>query len=134
MDLNSGLLAWLNIKRTGSRTPALGSRELAVLDILWRHDNLSAQQVLDKLSGQSISLSTVQSTLERLQRKAVVTRTKLSRTYLYSVNLRREDLICTLLQDITDEIAGGDMAPVVSGFMDYLEQSPAAGKTKPDHD
>lgn len=119
---------WLTAGRRAKRTPALGERELAVLNALWEADRdrggaLSAQQVLERMPAEPLALSTIQSTLERLCRKSLVDRRKEARAYLYRPLLNRQELISSLLHDISREIAGGDIAPMVSGFMDYLEAS-----------
>lgn len=121
MARRSGIIGWLNIKRPLSRTPSLGSRELAVLELLWRERSLTAQQLLDRLAqSEDIGLSTVQSTLERLHRKKLLNRFKRARAYYYYPDISRDEIVSSLLHDITAEIAGGDLAPVVSGFMNYL--------------
>lgn len=120
MQAADGLFKWLSIKRCKARAPALGARELAVLDILWGASSLSAQQVLERMPGGDISLSTIQSTLERLQRKEIVQRDKRCRAFFYSARMTRGELIRLLFEDIAEEIAGGDMAPMVSGFMEFL--------------
>ncbi len=117
---NSGLTGWLGVKRPAARIPALGGRELAVLEILWRRGQVSAQQVLEQMSEPSLALSTVQSTLERLHRKDLVSRAKLGRAYYYRATLAKSDMISNLLRDIAQEITGGDMAPMISGFMGYI--------------
>lgn len=122
MAHNTGIIGWLNIKRSKSLTPSLGTRELAVLELLWQERSLSAQQLLDRLvKSEDIGLSTVQSTLERLHRKKLLKRIKKARAYYYQPEVSRNDIVSSLLHDITAEIAGGDLAPVVSGFINYLE-------------
>jgi predicted transcriptional regulator len=113
-------MSWFEARRRRTRTPVLGERELAILDVLWRHGRLSAQQIGARLPGSAISLSTVQSTLERLHRKGLVARSKSSRAYHYRPQVTREQIISSLLHDITEQLAGGDMAPVVSGFIAYI--------------
>lgn len=130
MNTAGGLFEWLSIRRRSARAPALGARELKVLDMLWDSGALSAQQVLDHMPAEHISLSTVQSTLERLQRKHLVERTKRCRAFFYTPKLTRHDLIRLLLEDIGEEIAGGDVASMVSGFLEYLgAQDRVAAKT-----
>jgi len=108
------------IGRTRSRTPSLGERELAVLGVLWRESPLTAQQVLEDLPGRGVSLSTIQSTLERLHRKGVLERRKEVRAFVYAPLVERQDLVSSLLHDIADDIAGGDLATMLSGFMEFL--------------
>jgi len=121
-ETKPGLLKWLNVALRNERIPPLGKRELLIMQILWKTNPLSAQEIL---AGMAVgrSLSTVQSTLERLYRKNLVRRSKKSRSYYYTPALSREALISTLLHSITDEIANGDMAPVISGFADYIDKA-----------
>ncbi len=106
------------LKKT--RLPELGNRELDVLEILWRNEAMTSQATLMQLRGEAISLSTVQSTLERLHRKGMVSRNKAGRSYVYRAKLSRENIISRLMHDIADSFADGDAAPMVSGFLDYL--------------
>lgn len=114
------LISWLGIKPRAARAPALGRRELAVLDILWQHGELAAQDVLLHMPTTSIGLSTVQTTLERLCRKQLLVRCKSGRAYRYRAAISKADVISKLLHDIAAEIAGGDTTVMVSGFMDYM--------------
>lgn len=126
---NGGIIAWLTTRRQGTTTPSLGARELAVLECLWRDGSLSALQVQRRMEHTGVRLSTVQSTLERLHRKQLVRRQKHARAYRYSAEIERRELVHSLLRDITREIAGGNVAPVVSGFMEYLAEADPALQT-----
>jgi len=119
MNTTDSLKRWFGLKPARARTPSLGKRELAVLEVLWQDGAQQAQQVLDQLP-EDITLSTVQSTLERLHRKALLQRHKAGRAYVYQAVISRADIISSLLHDMTAEISAGDMEPVVSGFIDYL--------------
>ncbi len=100
--------------------PDLGERELDVLEVLWKGGQRSAQDVQNALPGDAVSLSTVQSTLERLHRKELVGREKSGRAYQYEVRVSRSQLIGGLLRDLAQDVAGGDVAPMLSGFLDYV--------------
>jgi predicted transcriptional regulator len=119
------LTRWFPGSRKRARTPSLGERELAVLDVLWQHAPRTAQEVKDQMPGRAVSLSTIQSTLERLHRKDVLLRQKRSRAFYYAPKLQRGELISSLIRDIADDIAGGDVASMVSGFMDFLGEERA---------
>jgi|TARA_R100000005_G_scaffold92923_2_gene67305 predicted transcriptional regulator len=108
------------------RAPHLGERELAVMNLLWRGQSLSATQLLDAMPTADIGLSTVQSTLERLYRKGLVSREKEARAFVYRHSIEREELIRALLRDITQDIAGGDLLPVISGFARYVAEDDTA--------
>lgn len=126
-EASPGLRNWFGVKRRGSGLPPLGQRELSVLEVLWAGGPLSAQQVLERLPAAGIGLSTVQSTLERLGRKGILQREKAGRAYVYRALLSRSEIIGSLLRDIAQELAGGDRAAMISGFMDYLgDEAPAS--------
>lgn len=102
------------------RAPTLGTRELDVMKILWQADALSAKQVLEKLGPTALSLSTMQSTLERLHRKELITREKSGRHYLYCAVVSQSDMVSQLMGEISEQIADGDLAPMISGFMSFM--------------
>ncbi len=120
--ITEGLGRLLDQRRKKNRGPTLGSRELEVMKILWGEGELSAQQVLERLTDESLSLSTMQSTLERLHRKELVRRQKSGRFYIYQATVTRETIISQLLGDIAQQISDGDMAPMISGFMSFVDQ------------
>lgn len=113
---------WFAFFRRASRTPALGKRELSVLEVLWDSAPLTAQQVYQRVGYTRIGLNTVQSTLERLCRKGLIRREKTGRAYSYSPRTKREELISSLLADIERDIASGDMAAMISGFRAYIDE------------
>lgn len=106
--------------------PSLGPREIEVLKMLWRNGELSAQQLLDLIDGNNITLSTMQSTLERLHRKQLVNRSKSGRSYRYTASIDQSTVISCLLQDISSQISDGEMAPMVSGFMSFVSGESAS--------
>lgn len=90
-----------------------------MLEQLWSAGPLSAQQIRDRLGPASVTLSTIQSTLERLHRKQLVHRAKSGRAFLYSAAIARSTLISRLLGDLAREVGGGKLAPIVSGFVEF---------------
>lgn len=125
---NSGRAPWF-ARRRAQRLPELGTREVEVLEILWAEQSASAQEVLAKLEGARLSLSTVQSTLERLHRKQLLARSKVGRAYHYRALVSQSQLISGLMNDLADDVAAGKLAPMLSGFVDYLRmKSPALGE------
>lgn len=115
-------LRTLRLRKAHSRTPSLGERELAVLNILWADSELTVSEVHNRMGDSDISVNTIQSTLERLVRKNLLTRQKQARAYLYSAAVSRATLISSLLRDIRRDVAGGEMVPMVSGFAEFLAE------------
>jgi len=117
------------VKTKATRAPVLGSRELSLLDILWSSepDSMSAQDVLNKLSSsntqllESISINTIQSTLERLVKKDLLDRSKVGRAFFYKTRVPKQQLIGGLIRDIAQDMSRGDMQVMISGFMDFIE-------------
>ena len=103
------------------RLPEIGRRELDALEVLWTHGALTAQAALAHMHSAGISLSTVQSTLERLSRKELVEREKVGRAFVYSAAVSKQTIISRMMREIADSLTGGDSAPMVSGFLDYLD-------------
>jgi predicted transcriptional regulator len=104
-----------------ARVPALGALELTMLKLLWASATaLDARTVHAALAPRRLTLSTVQATLERLQRKSLLTRTKVGRAYFYAAAVTRENLIGSLIRDVASRISEGELEPVISGFVDLV--------------
>lgn len=126
---------FLGIKQKPPRMPVLGSRELSVLALFWAAGRpvLSATDVHEAVQQDhcqspldAISLNTLQSTLERLHRKELLLREKSGRAFIYRAACSKQDIIQRLLHDIAEDMTDGDMAPMISGFMEYVStQDPA---------
>jgi predicted transcriptional regulator len=109
--------------------PVLGKREIQTLDFFWTQANcvLSASNVLQLLEQQSkngsseITINTVQSTLERLWRKGLLTRSKEGKAYYYSSRYSKQEVISSLLLEIQDEMGQGDELVMLSGIVEYLQ-------------
>ena len=114
------IMSWLGGGSREARLPDIGTRELHALDVLWANGTLTAQATLEKMQTDDLSLSTVQSTLERLTRKQLVKREKVGRAYAYTAAISKQGIISRLISEIADSLAGGETAPMVSGFLDYM--------------
>lgn len=101
----------------------LGELEIAVLNWLWRVGELDAKTLHQQLMAErKLSLSTVQSTLERLYRKQLVLRNKQGHAYLYQSALSRAEVIGQVVSDVVDRFANGYLSPVLSSFIDVAEK------------
>jgi predicted transcriptional regulator len=110
--------------RNGERAPPLGALELTMLKLLWSAtDPLDARAVHEAVASRRISLSTVQATLERLQRKGLLARSKVGRAYVYSPAVTREGLIGSLIRDVAARLAEGELEPVISGFVELVSEA-----------
>jgi predicted transcriptional regulator len=109
---------WLS-RKAATRVPDLGPRELDVLDRLWKTQPLTAAELVHQLDVNVVTLSTMQSTLERLHRKGMVNRKKQGRAFVYRASLTRPQLISLMFRDLAEDFGNGDPAPLISGFVDF---------------
>ena len=99
--------------------PYLGELELAVLEALWTHgplDAKSAHRIIGTRRG--IALNTVQSTLERLFRKQLLGREKISHAYVYASAVEREALMEKLIEEVVETFSNGHSEPMLVAFVD----------------
>lgn len=107
----------ISIRGFQRRTLALGDRERHVLDVLWKHGEADAQSIQELLDEQPpLSLSTVQSTLERLTRKGLLKRKKEGRMFRYVSAISRDDLTGLLVAELVGSLAKPTAA--AAGFVD----------------
>lgn len=102
--------------------PALGKLEVAVLECIWAEGELSAKEAHDTVGAQrGIALNTVQSAMERLYRKGLLSRVKASHAYRYSASVARPQLLANLINDVLGRF-GNDSASSVAAIVDAAEQ------------
>ncbi|WP_300395891.1 BlaI/MecI/CopY family transcriptional regulator [Henriciella sp.] len=78
----------------------LGDLEVATLEAIWSWGKTDARDLYKHFSrSRGISLSTVQSTLERLHRKRLLFRDKVSHAYVYSPAESREAVMARLVDE-----------------------------------
>lgn len=96
----------------------LGELELHVLQVLWQQPHIDAREVREKLGvARAPSLSTVQSTLERLYRKTYVDRIKQGHAYTYHASVSRGSLLGRMLGDVIQLLHDGRMETILSSFV-----------------
>jgi predicted transcriptional regulator len=101
--------------------PPLGELELAVLEHLWRSgeaDVLETHSAIGKRRG--ITPNTVGSALERLLRKGLVERRKVSHAYRYAPRVGREELAARRVMEAAGGAAALSDAGLLSAFVDLV--------------
>ncbi|WP_144394557.1 BlaI/MecI/CopY family transcriptional regulator [Pleionea sediminis] len=82
-------------------SPHLGDLEVKVLEYLWEHSQGTAKSVHEQLSDErKISVNTVQSALERLYRKNLLSRRKQSHSYIYTALASKQAVLGQLINDM----------------------------------
>lgn len=104
--------------------PPLGDLEIAVLEDIWQFGPSDVKKVHARVGcSRSISLNTVQSTLERLFRKELLQREKISHAYEYSAGVSRQELVSKLVESTVRRVSGPQPDVLLSAFVDLAARA-----------
>lgn len=97
----------------------LGELERIIMKRLWGSGPGDAKS-LHKSIGRPrhITLNTVQSTVERLFRKGLLDREKVSHAYVYAPRVTREQFSAEIMRELVRELFGGTLKPVLAALVD----------------
>jgi predicted transcriptional regulator len=102
----------------------LGDLEASVLARLWDGGPADAKTVHAAIgTGRRISLNTVQSAMERLFRKDLLARDKVSHAYVYRPRLTRTQVGARLLGQLADQLSGRSQDGLLFAFSDLTEHA-----------
>ncbi len=105
---------------TSSQLTKLGDLEKAVLEDLWAHGACDVKEVHGRVGiERGIALNTVQSTLERLHRKALLSREKISHAYVYRPCVAREELMGAMIAGLVGSLGAAQSSSMLSAFVDF---------------
>lgn len=111
-----------------SRFPigGLGELERAVLEELWSRGPADVKAVHRAVGvARGIAPNTVQSTLERLHRKGLTTRSKRGRAYEYAASLSRREWLGRAIEDLVRGVPGTGADSVAAAFVDVAQRTGA---------
>ena len=83
--------------------------ELRIMQVLWENGASTVKAVQEKLPGESLAYTTVQTMLNVLQRKGKVKRRLVGRAYEYRPVLSRERALRDAAGDLLDRMFGGSV-------------------------
>lgn len=83
--------------------------ELRIMQVLWENGASTVQTVQEKLPGESLAYTTVQTMLNVLQRKGKVKRKLVGKAYEYRPLLSRERALRDAAGDLLDRMFGGSV-------------------------
>lgn len=102
----------------------LGELERAVMEYLWGAGPADVKGVHRAIgTGRSITVNTVQSTMERLYRKGLLRREKVSHAFVYTAALARKEYGMTLVQEVVRNVLGSETEPMLSAFVDIAART-----------
>jgi predicted transcriptional regulator len=104
--------------------PRLGELETAVLKHLWAIGAAEAREVHGTLGeAKGITLSTVQSTLERLHRKGLLLREKVGHAYRYAPAMTPERFRAQAIADAAGDLRGAAAEGVIAAFVELAHRA-----------
>jgi len=100
--------------------PHLANAELAVMELLWEEDRMTARAIRDELYPDATRAQhgTVQRLLQRLEDKGFVERDRALPVHLFSAVISREAYACSQLESLADKLTGGSLAPLLTHMIE----------------
>jgi predicted transcriptional regulator len=101
--------------------PTLGDLEVAILEFVWRHPDTTVKDTHAAVGVErAISLNTIQSTLERLVRKELLSRRKVGHSFQYSPLISRDELITAAIHDALGRF-GAEPSAALASFIESTD-------------
>lgn len=108
--------------KSNTNPPPLGELEIQVLEHLWQHSDATAKEFHEAVShARPGSLNTIQSAMERLFRKGLASRKKVSHSYRYSAKVAKADLLGNLINDVVGRFSS-DSHSSAAAILNAAEQ------------
>ncbi len=102
----------------------LGDLEIAVLEEIWKTGQGEARALHQRIGAErGNSLSTIQSTLERLHRKDLLARERVSHAYVYSPLETREAVMACLIECALSRFTDGRGEGLLAAFSGFAESA-----------
>jgi predicted transcriptional regulator len=110
--------------KTPSKLPRLGELELAVLEHLWKVPDGDVHETHRAVgTGRGISPNTVGSALERLVKKGLLAREKVSYAYRYQAAIGREAFQAQKLVEAAGGLRALGKSGLLAAFVDLVSES-----------
>jgi len=101
----------------------LGDLEMATLEHIWQVGEGDAKSVHAELGvARGITHNTVQSTLDRLHKKHILLRRKVSHAFIYSASFSRSDFLSQAISAVA-EMVRGDTGDILTAFVDFAART-----------
>ena len=99
--------------------PPLANAELAVMELLWEQDRLTARRIRERLYPDSSTAQhgTVQRLLQRLEDKGFVERDRDLPVHLFRAQISRQDYAGSQIESLAEKLTGGAVAPLITHLL-----------------
>lgn len=101
-------------------TERLTNAEMAVMELLWKSEQLTARQIRERLYGDSEKAQhgTVQRLLQSLEEKGFVQRDRSLGVQLFAAAIGREAYGGLQLESLAEKLTGGSIAPLLTHLLE----------------
>ena len=102
------------------KQPSLTNAELAVMNLLWKNDRLTAREIREQLYPDATKAQhgTVQKLLQRLEDKEYVERDRRLSVHLFSAAISRRTYAGQQLETLADKLTAGSFAPLITHLIE----------------
>jgi BlaI family penicillinase repressor len=104
--------------------PKISESEWMVMRVLWAKSPLTANDVIEQLTGKTKwKPKTIKTLIDRLVKKGAVKFEKEGRRYRYYPAVGQDECIATERQSFLRRVYGGTMKPMLAAFLEDAELS-----------
>ncbi len=98
----------------------LANAELAVMELLWAADRLTARHIREELypDARKAQHGTVQRLLQRLEDKGFVERDTELPVHFFSAAISKQEYACSQLESLAEKLTGGSLAPLITHMIE----------------
>lgn len=98
----------------------LANAELAVMELLWNAESLTAREIREKLypDDRKAQHGTVQRLLQRLVEKGYAIQDRSHSVHFFSAAVSHEAYLAGQMEDIADKLTSGSFAPLISHLVE----------------
>lgn len=101
------------------KPPNLGEQELEVLRYVTDRAPISVREVAEQFGEpRGLARTTILTVMERLRKKAFLTRVRHAGAFQYSPAIAKQDLMQNLVHDFVERALGGSLSPFVAYLAD----------------
>ena len=108
------------------KLPAVSETELAVLQVLWEHERLTARQITERLypSQTASEVATVQKLVQRLEAKKLVGRDRSMFVHVLYPLVGRDEFAAQQLLAAAQKLTSGSLQPLLTHLVETDQLSP----------
>jgi BlaI family penicillinase repressor len=104
-------------------TPQISEAEWEVMEVIWNHNPISANEVIDELQQKKWSPKTIKSLINRLVQKNALSYSQSGRAYFYTPLIDKKECMLTKSQSFLRRFYGGSIKPMVVHFIENEQLS-----------